>query len=409
VKESHIGSRKHWDRLPHPPKIALMIETSNSYARGLLAGVKDYIRNHGPWNVHLAEHGRGDRPPKWITQWDGDGVLARVENKQIARALSDLRVPVVDLSSYRYLPGVPGFTTDNATIARLAFRHFREREFRHYAYCGVERFAWSVERGASFDELIRNAGISCEHYRAPDDFGPDSDAETDVIAKWLSGLPKPVALFAAYDGRGQQVLEACQRAGISVPEQVSVLGVDNDDLLCELSSPPLSSVIPDTQRTAWEAADLLARLMRGEKVKPELRRVPPIGVCTRQSTDVTAVEDVHVAKAAQFIREHACKGIGVSDIAAVVALARRSLEKRFRSLLGRTLREEIARVQMQRVKDLLVGTELSLAEIAARTGFRHVEYLTVAFKRELGEPPSVYRNAHRPQSVPRASTNRKPG
>lgn len=171
-----------------------------------------------------------------------------------------------------------------------------------------------------------------------------------------------------------------------MPDQIAVLGVDNDDLICELSSPRLSSVFPDTQRTGWQAAELLSRMMCGEQIAPVLRRVPPIAVYARQSTDVTAVEDPHVAKAARFVREHACEGISVSDIAAVVPLARRSLEKRFRSLLGRTLREEIARVQMQCVKDLLISTEPSLAEIAARTGFRHVEYLTVSFKREIGQP-----------------------
>ncbi|MDB6170913.1 MAG: xylR [Chthoniobacteraceae bacterium] len=380
--------------LSQTPKVALMIETSNAYARRLLAGVRDYIRSHGPWNVHLAEHSRGDSPPTWIADWNGDGVLARVENKQIARALADLHVPLVDLASHRHLPGVPVVTTDDAHIARLAFQHFREREFRHFAYCGVKRFAWSMRRGGFFDKLVREAGFSCEHYVPALDFGPDSDAETDAVADWLRKLPQPIALFAAYDARGQQVLEACQRAELSVPEQVAVLGVDNDDLLCEFSLPPLSSIIPDTQRAGWEAAALLDRMMRGEQMAPEIHRIPPIGICARQSTDVTAVEDVHVAKAAQFIREHAREGIDVGDVVAAVPLARRVLEKRFRSLLGRTLREEITRVQMQRVKDLLVGTDLSLAQIAERTGFRHVEYLTVSFKREYGIPPSVYRLKH---------------
>jgi LacI family transcriptional regulator len=122
---------------PRTPKVALMIETSNAYARRLLAGVRDYIRSHGPWNVHLAEHSRGDCPPKWIADWNGDGVLARVENRQIARALADLHVPVVDLAAHRHLPGVPVVTTDDAAIARLAFQHFRERGFRHFAYCAA--------------------------------------------------------------------------------------------------------------------------------------------------------------------------------------------------------------------------------------------------------------------------------
>ena len=382
-------------RKMRPPKVALMIETSNAYARGLLAGVKNYLRSYGPWNVHVAEHSRGDRPPKWISEWDGDGILARVENKQIARGLADLRVPVVDLSSHRYLPDVPVVTTDNAVIAKLAFQHFTERGFRRFAYCGVERFAWSLARGGHFDELVRGAGFSCKHYEPAEDFGPDSDAETDAIATWLEGLPKPVAVFAGYDARGLQVLEACKRKSFPVPEQVAVLGVDNDDLLCDLSTPPLSSIEPDTRRAGWMAADLLARLMRGEVVEADVHWVPPCDLCARQSTAVTAVEDVQVARAGQFIREHAHEGINVQDVVAAAGLARRVLERRFRTLVGRTLHDEIRRVQMQRAKDLLASTELSLSDIAERTGFRHVEYFTVAFKREMGQPPGVYRKERR--------------
>jgi len=380
-----------------PPKVALLIETSNAYARGLLAGIRKYVRIHGPWNVHLWEHGRGDRPPKWIADWDGDGVLARVENKQIARALADLRTPIVDLSSHRHLPNVPAVTTDDAAIARLAFEHFAERGFRHFAYCGDERFAWSIGRGGFFDELVRHAGLNCEHYNAATGQCVDGDAETDAIAEWLRGLLRPTAVFAGYDARGQQVLEACQRAGLSAPEQVAVVGVDNDELLCELAPVPLTSVIPDTQRTGWEAAELLSRLMKGEQIEPTVHRIPPRGIAMRQSTDVSAVDDVHIAKAARFIRENACMGIGVVDVVAAVPMGRRLLEKRFRSMLGRTLRQEITRVQMQRVKELLVGTDLSLAEIAGRAGFKYVEYLTFVFKREFGMSPSGYRIEHQPQ------------
>lgn len=382
-------------RAKRAPKVALLIETSNAYARGILAGVKEYIRSHGPWNVHLAEHSRGDRPPKWIVDWDGDGVLARVESKETARALARAHVPVVDVSSHRHMPQVPNVTSDHREIARLAVEHFREREFRNFAFCGVERFTWSRDRGHYFDQLARDAGVTCAHYKMPKGLEFDSDAETDAIAQWLLELPQPVAVFAPYDSRGHQLLDACQRAGLAVPEQVAVLGVDNDHLLCDLSAPPLSSVIPDTHRMGWLAAEMLAKLMRGEKVPAEQMRIPPIGICARKSTDMTAVADPHVARAAQFIREHACAGIDAGDVVAAIPLARRVLEKRFHSVLGRTLRQEITRVQMQRVKDLLIATDLSLADVAERTGFRHVEYLTVVFKREFGIPPSTYRERNR--------------
>jgi LacI family transcriptional regulator len=382
-------------RSKRPPKVALLIETSNAYGRGLLVGVKEYIRTHGPWNVHLVEQGRGDRPPKWITDWDGDGVLARVESPEIARSFANSRIPIVDLSFHRHLPHVPAVSTDNQQIGRLALEHFRERELRNLAFCGVERYSWSLSRAGYFDELVRDAGLSCIHYSAPKGVKSESDAETDEIATWLLSLPKPVGVFSAHDGRALQVIEACHRVGLAVPEQVAVLGIDNDDLLCDLSTPPLSSVILDTQKIGWTAAELLSKLMRGQLLDPVLHVIPPLGVCTRKSTDVTAVADAHVAHAAHFIREHACAGIDASDVVAAIPLARRVLEKRFQAVLNRTIRQEITRVQMQRVMDLLVTTSLSLAEIAQRTGFRHVEYLTVVFKREFGIPPSTYRDRQR--------------
>jgi LacI family transcriptional regulator len=369
----------------------LLIETSNAYARGLLGGVKDYIRTHHPWNVHLSEHSRGDRPPKWLADWDGDGVLARVENKQIARALAELRVPVVDLSSHRYLPTSPVVTTDNAAIAQLAFEHFRERGFRRFAYCGVDRFAWSVARGGFFDELVRAAGFSCEHYSAPPDFAPDSDGETDAIVQWLCKLPQPIAVFACYDARGQQILDACQRAGLPVPDRIAVLGADNDDLLCEFSPPPLSSIVLDTHRTGWEAADLLSRLMRGAHPAVEVHRISPLGICTRRSTDMHAVDDPQIARALHIIREYACTGLTVGELLKKCPMSRRVLEQRMKELLGHSPHEEITRLQIRRVKDLLVATELTLEEIADRSGFRNAQYLSVAFKREVGLPPSTFR------------------
>ncbi|EDY20606.1 transcriptional regulator, AraC family [Chthoniobacter flavus Ellin428] len=383
--------RKTSRRTTRPPKVALLVETSNAYARELLLGVKEYIRVHGPWNVHLSEHSRGDRPPSWLIDWDGDGVIARVENKQIARALEALRVPVVDFSSHRYLAGAPVVTTDNAAIARLAFDHFIERGFQHFAYCGVDRFAWSVARGGHFDELVRRAGLICEHYADPAGFGPDSDAETDAIAQWLRGLPAPVAVFACYDARGQQLLDACQRAGLAVPDQIAVLGVDNDSLLCELSPPPLSSVMLDTRRTGWEAADLLSRLMQGQRTKAEVHRIPPLGVFTRQSTDIHAVEDPKIARVLQIIREQACAGLTVPELLRKCPMSRRVLEQRMKEVLGRAPHEEIVRVQIRRVQDLLRTTELSLEEIAERSGFRNAQYLSVVFKREVGQPPSEFR------------------
>ncbi len=380
------------------PKVALLIETSNAFARGVLAGIEDYIRAYGPWNVYLAEHGRGDRPPAWLLNWAGDGIIARIENHRIASDLEKVRIPIVDVSAPRLFRRAPTVTTDNAMIASVAVQHFLERGFERFAFCGNARFSWSVSRGEHFMGLLHDHGFSCNEFAAPKTTGADSDTEIDSIAGWLLRLPKPVAVFACYDQRGQQVLNACRRADLAVPEEVAVLGVDNDEVLCQLSPPPLSSIILNSHRGGWEAAELLARMMRGEELSTAPVFIPPVGVAARQSTDVTAVEDPHVARAARFIRENACERISVRDVVAAVPLARRLLERRFRAMLGHTLREEITRVQIQRVKELLAGTELSLAEIAERTGFKHVEYMTVVFKRECGQPPSIFRAENQPKA-----------
>jgi len=380
------------------PKVALLVETSNAFARGLLAGIEDYIRINGPWNIYLSEHGRGDRPPEWLTGWDGDGIIARVENPTIAGALADIRIPVVDLSSQRLLPKTPTVTTDNEEISNLAWQHFYERGFRRFAFCGDSRFPWSIARGEHFARLAQEAGYACEAYApsAPAESG--SDPETDSIARWLGKLPLPVAVFACYDARGQQVLDACRRAGLAVPEQVAVLGVDNDELICALSPPPLSSVAPNTHRAGWMAAELLGKIMAGEKVPSEMHLVAPIGVITRQSTDTLSVDDPKIAGALRYIRQHACEDIRVEDVLVHFPMARRALEQRMKAIIGRTPHEEIRRVQLQRVRELLCNSTLTLAEIAERCGFKHTEYLTVAFKRDCGLSPNEFRKTRGPKS-----------
>jgi LacI family transcriptional regulator len=223
----------------------------------------------------------------------------------------------------------------------------------------------------------------------------DVAAEARELARWLKELPKPVGIMACYDIRGQQVLDACRGAGLAVPDEVAVIGVDNDTLLCELASPPLSSVIPNAHRAGYEAAALLDKLMEGKRVPATARLIAPLGIAERQSTDVLAVDDRNVARAVQFIREHACEGINVSDVLRVVPLSRRVLEQRFQRLLGCTPREEILHVRLARVKQLLGETELPLYLVAERTGFEHVEYLSVVFKRETGRTPSAWRQEAR--------------
>ncbi len=375
-------------------KVALLIETSNAYARGLLAGIVHYTREHRPWSLHLAEHSRGDRPPAWLGRWDGHGVIARIENEASARAVRRLRVPVVDVSAARRIPSLPWVETDDAAIAREAFEHFRARGFKHLAYCGDNRFNWSRWRQEHFERLAREAGLSCAAYRPRGRSPADSEAEVERLGAWAAGLPRPVGVMACYDFRGRQVLDACRRRGIRVPDDAAVLGVDNDDLLCDLADPPLSSVILNPRRTGYEAAELLGRMKAGARVGPEARRIGPLGVAARRSTDALAVEDRDVSAAVRYIRDHACEGISVMDVLEANPQSRRRLEARFRKLIGRTPHDEIARVRLDRAKLLLAETALPLDRVAELAGFSHAEYLSAVFHRKIGMPPSRYRAAN---------------
>jgi LacI family transcriptional regulator len=396
--------------MPKPRRtVALLVETSNAYARGLLEGIIRYIREHRPWSTYLAEHGRGDEPPTWLAGWTGDGIIARIENARIAEAVIASGLPAVDLSAANLVPGLPWVETDDAAIARAAFEHLRERGLRHFAFCGDARFNWSDWRGDHFRRCANEAGYECHvlpsvrpaprrgnrqsrRARVP---GDEWTAETARIAAWLASLPRPVGVMACYDLLGRQVLEACRQLDARVPDEVAVVGVDDDELICELSDPPLSSVAPDTNRTGYEAAALLDRMMSGERVPPREYLVPPLGLVVRESSDVLAVDDADVAAAARYIRDHACDGIDVQDVLTQVPLSRRVLESRFKKLIGRTPHEEIDRVQLGRVRELLRETDLSLSEIARRTGFEHAEYLSVVFKKRIGLPPGEYRRRHR--------------
>ena len=377
----------------HRRSVALLVETSNAYSRGLLEGVIDYMRQHEAWSISVPEQERGAPPPKWLSRWPGDGMIARIETEQIARAVKRKKLPVIDVSAARHVPRIPWVETDDLAVAQLAAEHLLERGFQNLAFCGDAGFNWSVWRKQHFARIAREAGAKCHVHESKSrwDSSYSWNREKRRLATWLERLPRPVGIMACYDIKAQQVLDVCRELEIAVPEEAAVIGVDNDRLLCDLADPPLSSVICDTHRTGYEAASLLDRMMSGESVPPEAHLIKPLGIATRQSTDIVAIDDPHVAVAARFIRQQACAGIDVGDVLQHTPYTRRILDRRFLKNLGLTPHEQITRLRIDRVKRLLVETDLPLAVIASRAGFEHDEYMTVAFKKQVGLPPSHYR------------------
>lgn len=385
-------------------QVALFIETSNSYGRGLLDGIIGYVREHESWSIYLPEQRRGECPPAWLKRWRGDGIIARIENSRIATAVSQTGRPVVDVSAARTLPEIPWVETDDEAIARLAVEHLVERGFRRLAFCGDPRFNWSNWRCEHFLRMASDAGCATWVYGAPTSVkrGLSWDREHAGLAAWVRSLPRPIGVMACYDIKAQQLLDVCRDMGVAVPEEMAVIGVDDDHLICELCTPPLSSVVPNAQLTGYTAAELLDQLMRGKKADVTTHLVKPQGIRTRRSTDVRAIEDADVAAALRFIHEYACDGIQVGELLRHVPLSRRVLESRFVKLLGRTPHEEIVRVRIDRVKRLLSETNLPVKAIARRAGFSTEDYMSVAFKRSAGLAPTEFRLQHKPPTVTRS-------
>lgn len=376
--------------------VALLVETSNAYSRGLLEGIVHYVRNHESWSIYLPEQGRAARPPSWLSRWKGDGIIARIETREVAEAVQRTGLPVVDVSAARHLPESPWVETDDTAIARLASEHLLSRGFRHLGFCGDPQFNWSNLRRDHFHRMVKQSGAACYVYDSIPSMSESYSwtAERKGLVEWLKRIPRPIGILACYDIMAQKLLDVCRELDIAVPEQVAVIGVDNDELLCNLCVPPLSSIACDTRRTGYEAALLLDRMMSGEAIAGEPLLIEPQRIETRQSTDVIAIDDSDIARAVQYIREHACDEITVNDIVKRMPFSRRVLESRFLKIVGRTPHKEIVRIKMNRVKHLLTETGLTLTAIAAQTGFQHEEYLSAAFKKQFGVPPSRYRSSH---------------
>ncbi len=381
-----------------PPHVALLIETSLAYGRGLLRGIAQYAREHGPWSVYFRPQGLDAPPPPWLERWRGDGILARIDNRRMAKAVMRTRLPVVDVRNALADLGLPGIGPDNHAVAQLAFQQFLASGLERFGFCtaprGQNRFLDA--RCDYFRELVEEAGYCCEVYQPRSNARGDLawEQEQERLARWLAKLPKPVGVMACDDDRGLQVLDACLRAKILVPDEVAVIGVNNDEHLCGLSNPPLSSIDVNPERIGYEAAALLDRLMAGGKPPKKVRELPPRGLVVRQSSDVIGIADRQVAAALRLIRAHVGESLGVSNVADALDISRSTLERRFVKLLGRTPKQEILRVQLAKAQELLSRTGLSTALVAEKAGFRSAGYFCEVFHRRMGCTPGEYRRNH---------------
>lgn len=385
-------------RRSKPPRVAILLETSTAYGREILHGVAQYLRENGPWAVFFEHRSMQDPAPPWLRGWDGDGFIAALYPPYADLVLKS-GIPAVDVDDQWPSSGLPRVQSDQEAIGALAAEHLLERGLTHFAFIGYPAFEWSRRRRIGFENAVRAAGYSCDVYRESQPVSwahqlSSWETEIERVSRWVKRRPKPLGLLACNDFRGVQVLDACRRADVAVPEEVAVIGVDNETLASELIYPPLSSVVPDCRRIGYVAAGMLDVLMKGGTLPGPQPDVPPSGVAVRQSSDVIGVSEPCVAKAMRFIREHACDGIRVEDVLEHVAVSRSVLQRHFRAGLGRTIHDAIAGARLLRAKQLLVETDLPLPAVAERAGFSCGEYMSAAFRQATGLPPGTYRRQH---------------
>jgi LacI family transcriptional regulator len=386
-------------------RILLLVDTAGLYGRGLVQGIASFSREHGAWSIYHKPHGLDDPPPPWLRGWEGDGILVRIGNQRMANAVRRTGLPTIDLRGLIPDTRLPFVGVDHREVAKLAAEHLLERGFRHFGFCGLPRGVHPQmdELCDYFRARIEQAGYGCDVFKARSGPLPGETWEhqqnragqwTDNqkrISRWVESLRKPVGVMACRDERAMHVLDACHQTGTLVPDAVAVIGVNNDQQLCELSIPPLTSIDESPNRIGYEAASLLDRLIGGEHPPKSPLLVPPRAVVVRQSTDVVATDDQVVARAVRFIREHACEGIHVKDVVAQVPVSWMTLAARFKPIVGRALHEEILRVKIAKAKELLATTKLPIKQIARRTGFQYVEYMSRVFRRVVGQTPAHYR------------------
>jgi LacI family transcriptional regulator len=375
-------------------RIALLMGQDLGYCRGVFRGIHAYALHQRRWVLR-------DVPPDGqilpsLREWQPQGIIAHLFDADFARRVIALRKPLVNITNTLTRLKAPLVEVDHLRVGQLAAEHFLQRGYVNFGYLGSGWTGFSKQREQGFRQRLAKAGrtlSSCyADYLPRPPLGASWKSVDRQVRDWLLTLPKPAAILASNDVPARHLAETCRTLGLFVPEQVALLGVDNDEVECLLCHPPLSSVVNPAEQIGYEAARLLDQLMSGRTPPRKPIYVRPTHIVTRQSTDIIAVADPDVSKAAAFIRDHAAEKIGVADVVLPLSMARRRLERRFRGCLGRTILEEIQRVRVERAKHLLAETDLPMPVVAARSGFSTPQRLAAVFRRAMGQSPMVYRH-----------------
>lgn len=383
---------------PRNPRVAILIETSTSWGRRIIEGIGQYARTNGPWEFYLDARGFNENIELPIG-WVGDGVIARIRTESLARQIRRQKIPAVNVSSVDVAAAkFPRILVDERAIAQKVFDHFRERGFWNFAYCSEARFRVIQTRRAIFESIVQEAGFACRVFESSGR-AKGYAAEQEERGRWLQSLPKPIGVVSWNAVAARRTAEACRWAGLHVPEEVAIMAGSSDDLMIEMVHPPISAVEMPLERIGFEAAAALDRMMKGRSTvgtEPDISISDGIGISARQSTDILAVDDPVVFRALQFIRTHSGQAVSVPELTEHVAVSRRVLERRFQEVIGRSPAQEIRRAHLERARQLLVETNIPIANVATASGFHYVEHFIHLFRQDMKMTPREYRRRMRP-------------
>lgn len=376
-------------------KVALLIPLSRAFGRGITRGVLNYANNIGHWQIFsiLPDYTSSSKVhvADLIKKWQPDGIVAHIPFLDIS-ASSGFGVPMVAAHIYAPAANAANIVPDCDTPLKLAADYFVSKGFRHFAFCGFHMH-WCMTREQSFRHYLHGYGFGVDVYQTPKrNMQMSWEIEQPYLAEWLLHLPRPIAVLATNDDRARHVLEACRLANLDVPGDVAVLGSDNDEMVCDMTSPPLSSIAYNFENSGYEAAEVLDCMMRTGRCSKHTVVTQAQEIVTRQSTDIMAIEDADVAKAVQFIQTYFKSNISVTDVVEVTTLSRRSLESRFSHIVRHSIAEEIRRQRIAHAVKLLVGTNLTVSQIASATGFQETKRLNEAFSKYHKVTPTRYRS-----------------
>jgi LacI family transcriptional regulator len=385
------------------PKVAVLIEASRSAGRGLLSGIIKYINSTNNWACYreppsYTRMGNKKNLLSWIKSLNVNGIIAHDHYALEIESLINKNTPMVlaSIDPKKY-PFLPTFADDGIATGQMAAKHLLERGMRHFAYYGLRKKDIFRDRAKSFRDTIKKAGYKTFFYESKLNLRRTSwESELTKIANWLISLPKPVGIMTYADDYSQQIVEACKVAKLKIPDEVAVVGVDNDHLICNLSNPPLSSVSLKYERAGYEIAKLLDKLMNGEPMNGQQVVIEPTHIVTRQSTNTLYLDDPFVLQAVRYIHENSSRLLQVEDVVTNSKLSKRALQQKFNKILGHSIFYEIQQRHSDQIAKMLIETNLPISQIALSMGHNNVEHISRYFRLAKKCSPTEYRLKYKP-------------